>query len=125
MGITASATKTSSSNDVLRWEIMAAGKVAHDFVQTLNFLRNSNNLHDIVAVGSRAIERAREFGTNHNINNAYGSYKELCNDPNVDIIYVASLHPDHFIHARMALANGKRVLIEKPITMNVNDTDTL
>jgi dihydrodiol dehydrogenase / D-xylose 1-dehydrogenase (NADP) len=105
--------------------ILATGKVAHDFVQTLKFLRNTNNLHDIVAVGSRTIERAKEFGTKHNIHNAYGSYEELCNDSNVDIIYVASLHPDHFIHARMALENGKHVLIEKPITMNVNDAETL
>jgi len=80
MGITTSAAETSSSNDVLRWGILATGKVAHDFVQTLKFLRNSNNLHDIVAVGSRTIERAREFGTKHKIRNAYGSYKKLCND---------------------------------------------
>jgi len=50
---------------------------------------------------------------------------EVCADPNVDIVYVASLHPDHFAHAEMALNNGKHVLVEKPMTMKASDAEAL
>ena len=57
----------------------------------------------------------------HNIPTPHGSYEELCTNPSIDIIYIASLHPYHKEHAELALLNGKHVLIEKPITMSSND----
>jgi predicted dehydrogenase len=42
------------------------------------------------------------------------------NDENVDIIYIATPHSHHYQHARLALEAGKHVLIEKPVTVNVN-----
>lgn len=110
----------------LRWGILATGKVAHDFTQVLKFLRGiRNSQHDITAVGSRTIDRAQSFARLHNIPMAHGSYQELCNDPNVDIVYIASLHPDHKIHAEMALNYGKHVLVEKPMTMKAEDAQYL
>ena len=49
---------------------------------------------------------------------AYGSYAELVNDPNVDIIYVATPHSHHFQNAMLALEAGKHVLCEKAFTVN-------
>lgn len=110
----------------LRWGILATGKVAHDFTQVLKFLRGIRNFqHDITAEGSRTIDRAQSFARLHNIPMAYGSYQELCNDSNVDIVYIASLHPDHKVHAEMALNSGKHVLVEKPMTMKAEDAQYL
>jgi len=39
---------------------------------------------------------------------AYGSYAELVADPDVDAIYVATLHPTHCEHTLLALGHGKR-----------------
>ena len=68
-------------------------------------------------MGSRTIEQAEWLAHRHNIPTAHGTYKELCNDPNVDIVYIASssLHPNHNQkdHAVMALNCGKHVLVEK------------
>jgi predicted dehydrogenase len=49
---------------------------------------------------------------------AYGSYAELVNDPNVDIIYVATPHSHHFQNAMLVLTAGKHVLCEKALTVN-------
>ncbi|KAL7454693.1 hypothetical protein ACHAWC_006309 [Mediolabrus comicus] len=117
---------SANSTKQLRWGILATGKVAHDFTQVLKFLRGiRNSQHDIVAVGSRTIDRAQSFARLHNIPMAYGSYQELCHDPNVDIVYIASLHPDHKVHAEMALNCGKHVLVEKPMTMKAEDAQYL
>jgi predicted dehydrogenase len=48
---------------------------------------------------------------------AYDSYSSLVNDPDVDIVYIATPHSHHYQHARLALSAGKHVLVEKPITV--------
>jgi len=112
---------SSYTTSVLRWGILGCSKVAHDFTQALKFLSSNGLPHQVVAVGSRSLGRASTFAELHNIKQKHGSYEELCNNPNVDIIYVASLHPYHKDHAELALNCNKHVLIEKPITMRSED----
>ena len=129
LGITSSPESSSTSGSghtqlqqPLRWGILATGKVAHDFVQVLKFLKPH---HTITAVGSRTIDRAELFARRHGIPTAHGTYEELCNDPNVDIVYIASLHPNHKEHAVIALDSGKHTLVEKPMTMKAEDAQFL
>ncbi len=71
---------------------------------------------DVVAVGSRTIERAREFARANGIGRAHGSYEDLLADPEVDAVYISlpnSLHHEWTMHS---LAAGKHVLCEKPYT---------
>lgn len=49
---------------------------------------------------------------------AYGSYAQLVNDPDVEIVYVATPHSHHFQNAMLALEAGKNVLCEKALTVN-------
>ncbi|GAA1391877.1 Gfo/Idh/MocA family oxidoreductase [Luteococcus peritonei] len=65
------------------------------------------------AVGSRSAERAAQFAERHGLAASFGSYRELCADPEVDVVYVATPHPQHKAIALEAIANGKAVLVEK------------
>ncbi|KAF2182838.1 NAD(P)-binding protein [Zopfia rhizophila CBS 207.26] len=56
---------------------------------------------------------------------AYGSYKELVADPNIDIIYVATPHSHHYQNARLCLEAGKHVLCEKAFTVNAEQAKIL
>lgn len=49
---------------------------------------------------------------------AYGSYAELVQDADVDIVYVATPHSHHYQNAMLCLEAGKHVLCEKPLTVN-------
>jgi predicted dehydrogenase len=49
---------------------------------------------------------------------ARGSYEALVADPNVDIIYIATPHPQHISAAKLALNAGKHILVEKAFTLN-------
>ncbi|HEX3029995.1 MAG TPA: Gfo/Idh/MocA family oxidoreductase, partial [Clostridia bacterium] len=75
------------------------------------------------AVGSRSKERAEAFAQKFGILSAYGSYEEVVNDPEVDIVYIATPHPAHKEGALMSLKAGKAVLCEKPFTVNASDTE--
>ena len=56
---------------------------------------------------------------------AYGSYEELVQDPQVDVIYVATPHSHHFDNCLLALGAGKHVVCEKPFTVNAAQTKIL
>jgi len=105
----------------LRWGVLACGKVANDFVQALKIVPNAS----VEAVGARDLGRAQAFAETHGVTMAYGSYKEVVEDPNVDIVYVATLHTDHREHAELALNAGKHVLIEKPVAMDSKEAEAV
>lgn len=106
----------------IRWGILATGKIAATFAADLALVEDAQ----LVAVGSRNQASAQEFvaahgGTAH----AYGSYQELVNDPEVDVIYVATPHGRHVEDVRLCFAARKPVLCEKALTLNATDTEAL
>jgi predicted dehydrogenase len=72
-------------------------------------------------VGSRSQEKADRFASELSIPKAHGSYEALVADSTVDAIYVATPHPMHAEAAKLAIAAGKHVLIEKPFTLNAKE----
>jgi predicted dehydrogenase len=108
--------------DLTSWGILATGHIASVFVRDLALLPNEARL---VAVGSRSLEKAMGFAADHGIPRAYDSYAELAGDPDIDVVYIASSHHDHFASAKLCLEGGKSVLVEKPLTTNPADTAEL
>ena len=78
--------------------------------------RRSSGAAEVVAVASRDRARAEAFGRDHGIERALGSYEELLADPGVDAVYVALPPSLHVEWAQRALAAGKHVLVEKPLS---------
>ena len=97
----------------LRWGILGPGGIAHSFTKDLR-----RHGFDVQAVASRSLDRAEAFAAEYDIPRSYGSYAELAADPNVDIVYVATPHPQHVEPALAMIAGGKHVLIEKAFTVN-------
>lgn len=98
----------------LRWGILGAGFIAGKFVNAVA----KHTASEVIAVGSRDLKRAQTFAAANGVPVAYSSYEALVADPEVDAIYVATPHSHHREHALLAIAAGKHVLIEKPITRN-------
>lgn len=85
--------------------------------------------HTVAAIASLSgKERAAKFKNDLKVPDAcatYGTYEELVNDSNVEIVYVASPHSHHFQHTMLALNAGKHVVCEKPITVNAKQAKIL
>lgn len=86
------------------------GKIARTIAQTESM--------ECLAVASRTREKAESFATEFGIPRAYGSYAELCDDPDVDLVYVATPHSHHFDVTMEALRKGKPCLVEKAFMAN-------
>ncbi|XP_048753467.1 trans-1,2-dihydrobenzene-1,2-diol dehydrogenase-like [Ostrea edulis] len=98
---------------VLRWGICGAGVISNDFVSAL--LAPPNNVHEVVCIGARCVNRAQSFADKFGIKSAYGSYEEVANDPNVDVVYIGVIHISHVTLSKQMLKSGKHVLCEKPM----------
>jgi dihydrodiol dehydrogenase / D-xylose 1-dehydrogenase (NADP) len=103
------------------WGILGAGRIAEKFVSDFSAVSNGK----IVAVGSRSVENAKEFALKYSIGTWHGSYRELVQNPEVDIIYIATPHNFHLEQAVLCLEHGKHVLCEKPVTVNAKQLEQL
>jgi predicted dehydrogenase len=70
---------------------------------------------EVVAVSSRDPERARAYAAEKGLAQSYGSYDELLAS-DIDAVYIALPNALHVEWAHKALAAGKHVLVEKPLT---------
>ena len=77
------------------------------------------------AVASRSYDRAKAFADKWGFQKAYGSYEEMLNDPQVELVYVATPHSHHYQYAKMCLEHGKHVLVEKAFTVNAAQAEEL
>jgi len=100
----------------LGWGILATGGIARLFTKDLKA-----HGHRVHAVGSRTAESAEAFAQEFGIPQAYGSYEDLVDDPQVDVVYAATPHTFHAANARLALEHGKHVLVEKAFTLNARE----
>lgn len=72
----------------------------------------------LYSVANRTHEKAAAFAKKYQIKKVYDSIDEVFKDPNVDIIYITTPHNTHYKYMKMALENGKHILVEKSITLN-------
>lgn len=87
-------------------------------------LQRTENVH-LTAVVSRTATRARAFATTWNIPRALTVSDELWEASDIDVIYIAAPHSEHFGLAKRAIEAGKHVVVEKPIGMNATEARKL
>jgi len=88
--------------------------MAATFVRSLSRLTEAR----AVAVGSRSAGSAAEFARRAGIEQSFGSYDALLADPEIDVVYIATVNVTHHPLCLRALQAGKPVLCEKPFTLN-------
>jgi predicted dehydrogenase len=105
----------------INWGILGLGNIAAQFARDLALVSNAN----LYAVGSRSEVKANAFSKAFKADKSYGNYDSLINDPNVDIIYVATPHNSHFSLSIQALNAKKHVLCEKPVALNFQEASQI
>jgi len=80
---------------------------------------------EVVAVAEATQELADEAAERLLVPKAYGNWQDLINDPEIDVVHVASPNFLHYTHAKAALEAGKHVVCEKPLAMNAAESGEL
>lgn len=105
----------------IRWGILGTGKIAKAMALGLRDTAGA----ELVAVASRTDESAARFGAEYGVARCHGSYQALADDPEVDVIYIATPHPMHYENAIMCLNAGKALLVEKSFTVNRREAEEI
>ncbi len=104
------------TSDPVRLAVIGLGRA---FVLMLETFRADNRIKLVAAHDPRPEARDAfegEFG-----GQAYHSAEELCADPNVEAVYIASPHQFHCAHAIAVAQAGKHALVEKPMAITIDD----
>jgi predicted dehydrogenase len=105
----------------LRWGILGTGWIANVFAQSVRKYTRQT----FAAVGSRSLDRAQELARRIGAEGAVGSYEELVDRDDVDVVYVATVHNQHHPGVKLALEAGKHVLVEKPFALNQSQAEDM
>lgn len=104
----------------IKWAILGPGMIAAEFANAITEANGS-----VWAVGSRNIEKAKKFASEHKVENVYGSYDEMLMDKDIDVVYISTPHCNHYEYIMKSLKNNKHVLCEKAITVNSNQLNEI
>jgi predicted dehydrogenase len=99
---------------IIRWGILGTGHIARKFASDLQLAGDSV----LIAVGSRSQQSADEFNKEFPVQYCHYNYQELVQNPEVDVIYIATPHNLHYENTLLCLQHNKAVLCEKPFAMN-------
>ncbi|MCG2617334.1 Gfo/Idh/MocA family oxidoreductase [Terrimonas sp. NA20] len=99
----------------LSWGIIGCGDVTE--VKSGPAFQKAEN-SSLVAVMRRNGTLAEDYARRHGVPKWYDDAAALINDPEVNAIYIATPPSSHEEYALAALAAGKPVYVEKPMTLN-------
>lgn len=105
----------------LRWGILGTGAMARAFADGLSDVPGAH----LAAIGSRDAASARAAAHLLGAPRSYGSYAALAADPDIDVVYVATLNARHHDDVMLCLTHGKPVLCEKPFALNGAEAEAM
>ncbi|MEI3339986.1 MAG: Gfo/Idh/MocA family oxidoreductase [Eubacterium sp.] len=94
--------------------ILGTGSIANTLAETMKQMEEV----ECYAVASRDLKKAEAFAEKHGFARAFGSYEELAEDPQEELVYIATPHSHHYENMKLCMERGKPVLCEKAFTMN-------
>jgi len=98
------------------WGILGTGVIANQFAQDLKLLPAAT-MH---SVHSRTYEKAQQFADEFGFTKNYYELDSFLEDPQLDIVYIATPNHLHYLHAMACLKAGKHILVEKPLALSVD-----
>lgn len=102
--------------NMYRWAMIGCGSIANEFA-----LAMKKKGMQICGAASRTHSSAVDFAEKHGISRVYQNPRELLEDEEIDIVYIATPHNTHIQYLLEALRHGKHVLCEKSITLNSSE----
>jgi len=102
-----------------KWGIIGTGNICARFCEALQLLDNA----EIAAVCSRDKERGEAFAQRFGIASVCTDVQTLCEMDDIDIVYIGTPNHVHINSIIAAAENGRNILCEKPMTLNVRQAE--
>src|SRR5262245_42757909 len=106
----------------LRWGVLGTSNFARN--KMIPALQQCPYV-EISAIASRSLPKAEAVAQQFGIPKAYGTYRELLSDRDIDVVYNPLPNHLHVPWSIRALEAGKHVLCEKPIGLSAAEAQEL
>ena len=106
---------------MMRLGTVGTGFIVDSFIDAISRTDNA----EVVAIYSRSEETAQTFASKHNLTKWHTDREAFLNDPEFDVVYVASPNSLHYQWTLDALKAGKGVICEKPFVSSHAECETL
>lgn len=106
----------------LRWGIIGPGKIAHDFAHDLSLVQPYQKAVAVLGIDKKS---TGDFAKKYSICSVYTNLEEFVGDKELNVVYIATPHPEHYEQAMACLKNNIPVLCEKPLTLNAEQSAEL
>ena len=114
--------KRAARKDPVRWGVISTARIGWEKV--LPGMMKSKDI-EIRAIASRTLPTAKKWAKKLGIPVAYGSYEDMLDDPDIEVVYNPLPNHLHVPFTLAAAAKGKHVLCEKPISLSAKEAETL
>ena len=101
----------------IKWGIIGYGSIANAFSYSIQASTNSK----LISVFGRNPKKVDSFAHKFHIC-AHHQLDNFISSEEIDAIYIATPHSEHFFYALEAIKHEKHVLCEKPFTMNAYES---
>lgn len=105
----------------IRYGIVSTATIVTRFVEGINLSKAG----EVVAIAGRDLTKAKALAEELKIPNYYGSYQELYQDEQVDLVYIANYNGGHYQCIKAALEHNKPVLCEKPMCLTKSQSEEM
>lgn len=102
------------------WAFIGTGTLAKTVIRDISY----TGRHKVITAYSRNREKLEAFCAPYGTKPC-GSVEECINAPGIEAVYIVITNESHYAIAKKCLENGKHVLLEKPFTINVQETEAL
>ena len=92
----------------LKWGILGCGVIANEMAQAFEKIGRK-----VYGVSSRTQTKTEAFAEKYGVENVYGSYEEMLKDENIDVIYIATPHSQHYENMKKRLGPGNIFYVRK------------
>jgi len=103
----------------VRWGFIGAGNVTESKASPIGAFTQDRSR--VVAVTRQNAGRAQAYAEANGVARAYATVADLCADQDINAVFVCTPHHLHKQHVLAAIAAGKHVLCEKPLTITTED----
>jgi predicted dehydrogenase len=106
----------------VKWGVLGTAKIAQESVIPAML---KGKCSEITALASRNSNKAKTTADKFGIPKAYGSYKELLLDKEIEAVYIPLPNHLHIPWSKACIESGKHVLCEKPLALSTSDVKQL
>ena len=105
----------------IKFGIIGTGRIAQQF---LDEVAKNKNI-EVIGISARNFEKTKGVAKEYRIETPYETSTEMLSNPKIDAVYIATMHPTHYLYTLKSLEAGKHVLCEKPAVLKVEELENI